>query len=151
MVDLKTQITTNANKPKLLFLDDRTKRREYAEKEYGISYDVTCVSCVPEALRYMCSHEWNIISLDHDLMGVDFQDPDMETTGMEIVRYLEKCGGWPTRTIAHKTPDFWIHSSNLFAAHLMIVRLEKMGFHAHQKGIRYPVENMKYDKEGLPI
>jgi len=134
-------------KPKLLFLDDRTKRREYAEKEYSKLYDVTCVSCVLEALRYMSREDWDVISLDHDLLGVDFEDVDTPGCGMEIVRYIVKCG-WPPQ---RKIPEFWIHSSNLFAAHLMEVALLEANIPAFYKPIIYKTENMKYDENGIPI
>ena len=37
------------------------------------------------------------------------------------------------------------------AAHLMVVALTEAGFEAWYKPIIYKTENMKYDKEGLPI
>lgn len=82
-------------KPKMLFVDDRTKRIHYALDVYGKEYDVTIAACVPEALRLLSSQDWAIVDLDHDLMGHDFEDPDTPTCGMEIVRYIRKCGGWP--------------------------------------------------------
>jgi len=98
-------------------------------------------------MREMCKRDWDVVSLDHDFMGVDFQDPDTPTCGMEIVRYLEKTG-WPPQ---RKVPEFWVHSSNLFAAHLMVLRLTRAGFDARYKPIIYKTENMKYDETGLPI
>lgn len=134
-------------KLKLLFVDDRTKRIHYALKEYGEMYDVTIATCVPEALRQLCVLDWDVVSLDHDLNGYDFQDPDTPTCGMEIVRYIKKTG-WPPQ---RKQPDFWVHSSNLFAAHLMVVTLTESGFNAWYKPIYYKIENMKYDNKGNPI
>lgn len=134
-------------KPKLLFVDDRTKRIMYALREYSELYDVTIASCVPEALRQLSSQEWDVVDLDHDLDGHDFQDPDTKTCGMEIVRYIEKCG-WP---VQRKIPKFWIHSSNLFAAHLMTVTLTQMGFEVWYKPIDYKEKNMEYDRDGLPL
>ena len=133
-------------KPKLLFVDDRTKRIHYALNNFP-EYDVTIACNVPEALRQMVKEDYGVISLDHDLMGTDFEDPDTPTSGMEIVRYIVKCGGWPK----DKVPEFWIHSSNLFAAHLMEITLLEVGIYAYYKPIIYKVENMKYDKEGIPI
>lgn len=135
------------DKLKMLFVDDRTKRIHYALDVYGKELDVTIATCVPEALRALSSQNWDFVSLDHDLNGYDFQDPDTPTCGMEIVRYIEKCG-WPEQK---QRPIFWIHSSNLFAAHLMVVRLARIGHTAWYKPIAYSVENMLYDEKGLPI
>jgi hypothetical protein len=134
-------------KPCLLFVDDRTKRIEYAQKEYAEMYDVTIATCVPEALRQLCKRDWDVVSLDHDLNGHDFEDSDTPTCGMEIVRYIVKCG-WPPQ---RKVPEFWIHSSNLFAAHLMVVTLTEAGFNAWYKPIVYKTDNMQYDDKGKPI
>lgn len=135
-------------KQKMLFVDDRTKRIHYALNEYSKDYDVTIATCVPEALRQLSGNQWDVVSLDHDLNGHDFQDPDTPTCGMEIVRYIAKTG-WPKWI---RQPVFWVHSSNLFAAHLMTVELQKLGFVVLYRPVRYKVENMKYDKEtGLPI
>jgi hypothetical protein len=135
-------------KPKLLFVDDRTKRIHYALDNYSEGWDVTIATCVPEALRLLSSQEWVAVSLDHDLNGHDFQDPDTPTCGMEIVRYIEKCGGWPSTKF--KQPIFWIHSSNLFAAHLMDAALMRMGFAVRYTPIIYKVEHMQYDEKGNP-
>lgn len=111
-------------KQKLLFVDDRTKRINYALRAYG-EFEVTIATCVPEALRLLCSQEWDLISLDHDLNGHDFQDPDDPTSGMEIPRYIFKCGGWP---FGKKKPQVRIHSSNIFAAELMKDAFRGMDF-----------------------
>lgn len=132
-------------KSKLLFVDDRTKRIHWALTNLN-NYDVTIATCVPEALRQMCQQEWGIVSLDHDLNGHDFQDPDTPTCGMEIVRYISKTGWMPER----KKPVFWVHSSNLFAAHLMITSLSKIGLIAFYKPIDYKTNNMQYDEKGIP-
>ena len=134
-------------KAKLLFVDDRTKRIHHALNNFSELYDLTIATCVLEALREMVRQDWDVISLDHDLGGIDFQDPDTPTCGMEIVRYIAKTG-WP---IQRKKPQFWVHSSNLFAAHLMVVSLTEAGHDAWYKPIIYKVENMKYDEKGLPI
>lgn len=142
-------LNSNHAKPKLLFVDDRTKRIHYAMTEYGKTYDVTIATCVPEALRQLCAQNWDIIDLDHDLNGHDFQDPDTTTCGMEIVRYVQRCG-WPEQ---RKKPIWRVHSSNLFAAHLMKVAIDSLweGIVCLYTPINYKTDNMKYDKEGLPI
>jgi hypothetical protein len=119
------------DKKKMLFVDDRTKRIQYA-LSLNV-FDVTVAFNVPESLRFLSSEDFDIVSLDHDLMGHDFDDPDTPTCGMEIVRYIEKCG-WPPQ---RKRPHFQIHSKNLFAAHLMVTRLREMGFSVSQTVIDY--------------
>jgi hypothetical protein len=132
-------------KKKMLFVDDRTKRIHYALNEFK-DFDVTIATCVPEALRQLSSQDWDVVSLDHDLNGYDFQDPDTPTCGMEIVRYIGKTG-WPNQ---RKNPKMVVHSSNLFAAHLMVIELKKLGFEVWQTQITYKVEHMTYDETGLP-
>jgi glycerol-3-phosphate cytidylyltransferase len=113
-------------KPKLLFVDDSWKRIQYALEEYGKTYDVVIAPSAKEALRQLVGEDFAVVSLDHDLMGQDFQDPDSLTCGMEIVRYIGKTG-WPS--LRHR-PRFWIHSSNIFAAKVMIEELLNMDFEA---------------------
>jgi hypothetical protein len=45
---------------------------------------------------------------------------------MEVVRYLEKTG-WPANK---PRPRIRVHSRNIFAAYLMVTRLNAMGFYA---------------------
>lgn len=132
-------------KARMLFVDDRTKRIHHALNNFP-EFDVTIATCVPEALRQLSVADWDVVSLDHDLNGHDFQDPDTPTCGMEIVRYIEKTG-WP---VQRHIPEFWIHSSNLFAVHLMVVRLSAMGMNAWHKPLVYKTENMQYDEKGNP-
>ena len=124
--------------PRMLFLDDRTKRIEAARKKYSGEFDVTYVTNAKECLRYLCRQEFDIVSLDHDLDGDDFQDPDSDTSGMEVVRYIVKCGGFPPSQIV--VPEVWIHSSNLLAANLMISELLKVGIRAYFRRFEYDEE-----------
>ena len=134
---------------KILFLDDRSKRIHVALDEFPkAGYKITIVTNVIEALRYLAQEDWAVVSLDHDLNGCDFEDPDSPTCGMELIRYLEKTG-WPPNK---GRPTFHIHSKNLFAAHLMIVRLKHLGFLAFYLPWSYDkVEHMKYDVHGVPL
>lgn len=127
---------------KLLFLDDRTKRIVAAPNVY-VSYDVTPVCNVRECLRYMSGQDWDVISLDHDLNGCDFDDPDSSDVGMEVVRYLEKTG-WPP---SKKKPIFVVHSSNIFAAHLMVTRLREIGMFAEWHRFEYPEKTFSNPKK----
>ena len=135
------------DKPKMLFVDDRSKRIHYALENYSNEYDITIAPNVLEALRQLSAQDWDLVDLDHDLTGCDFESPDTPTCGMEIVRYIEKTG-WPDEM--RKRPVFRIHSSNLFAGHLITTRLQAMGFQCSYQKIVYAVEHMKYDKDGLP-
>lgn len=121
-------------KPKLLFLDDRSKRLHAALIKFSDNFDVVLCSNVKECLRLMSREDFQIISLDHDLNGCDFEDPDSSNAGMEVVRYLEKTG-WPA---GKKRPIFYVHSSNIFAAHLMVTRLLAMDFDAKWDRFEYP-------------
>ena len=134
-------------KPTMLFVDDRTKRLEYALSVLSEEYAVRIAVCVPEALRSLSSEDFDFVSLDHDLNGYDFQDPDTPTCGMEIVRYIEKTG-WPQQ---RRHPVFYCHSSNLFASHLIETRLQAMGFRAYHQVIDYKTQYLRYDEKGNPI
>lgn len=120
------------DKPKLLFVDDRSKRIHSALKKYGAEYDVRIAPNVKEALRLMSTDDWDVVSLDHDLNGDDFQNPEDKTSGMEIVRWIERFG-WP-----HKSkPMFIIHTSNLFVANEMKSRLQDCGQQVHSERFIY--------------
>lgn len=124
---------------KILFLDDRTKRIHSAIERYSHHNDeLTIVTNVKECLRYMSRHDYDVISLDHDLEGKDFQDPDGSNVGMEVVRYLEKTG-WP---IKKPKPKFIVHSSNIFAAHVMVLRLKKIFPETQWRRFEYPDKKM---------
>jgi len=114
-------------KPKLLFVDDKPSRCEDAIKRYGDEYEVILAHTVADALRQMSGNNLSVVSLDHDLNGQDFQDPDESTSGMAILRYLQKTG-WPFDQ--RPRPRFLIHSTNLFAASAMVDILWQGGFDA---------------------
>ncbi len=111
-----------AEKPKMLFMDDRTKRIHSALRQYGEKWDLAIVTNVKECLRYLSDNDYAEVHLDFDLGGEDFQDPWGVGTGMDVVRYIEKFG-WPT---GKPKPIFRVHSSNVFAAFLMVKRLQDM-------------------------
>jgi hypothetical protein len=136
-------------KPRILFLDDRTRRFESARRQYAERYEVTIVTNVRECLRYLSREDFYEVHLDHDLRGCDFEDPDSPETGMEVVRYIEKTG-WPPEK---RKPLFIVHSSNLFAASLMVRRLKNIGLDAIFRPFQYDdaVPNIQYDEKGIPI
>lgn len=121
-------------KPKMLFVDDRARRIRAAFRQYGVEYHLTIAPNVVEALHALSSEEFNVVSLDHDLDGTEFQDPLAPQAAMEIIRYIEKTG-WPGTK--HK-PEFWIHTYNGFAAQLMIGSLRTLGFAVESRTLRYP-------------
>lgn len=128
------------DKPNLLFLDDRSERLHVALEQYSNDFNVTLVCTVNECLRKMAFEEFDVISLDHDLNGGDFENPKSCTSGMEIVRYLEETG-WPQ---SKRKPYFYVHSSNIFAASAMVARLNAIdlysewrpfGWKKYQRGV----------------
>lgn len=121
-------------KPKLLFVDDRSRRIRAALVQYGADFDVTIAPSVNEALRALSNEEFAFVSLDHDLNGEGFQDPESTQAAGEILRYIEKTG-WPD---GKEKPHFWIHSYNAFAAQRMLAQLHNMGFVAELKALKYP-------------
>jgi len=126
---------------RILFLDDRTKRIHVAIERFQ-DHDLTIVTNVKECLRHLSNNDYDLVSLDHDLNGIDFEDPDSSNVGMEVVRYLEKTG-WPeAEGFDKKRPRFIVHSSNIFAAHLMVIRLKKIGFNAYWKRFEYSKKKM---------
>lgn len=127
------------SKPRMLFLDDCTKRIEAARLIYGEGFSLTCVYNVKECLRYMSREDWDIVSLDFDLDGNDYTDPNNVNSGMAIVRYIELFG-WPDN---RKKPEFSIHSSNSFAVSMMVKRLDALGFRAAHIPLVYPEKRWK--------
>ena len=137
------------NRRRMLFLDDRTKRIEAARKQYTQQYDVTFVHNTKECLRYLCRQQWDILSLDHDLNGDDFQDPSDTSSGMEVVRHMI---GWMDQ---YSKPEVWVHSSNLFAATHMLGLLKQEGFKAYYRKFVYEDEktfsNAKISREPVVV
>jgi len=127
-------------KKRMLFLDDRTERIEKARELYKDYYDLTIVTNVKECLRYLTLHKWDIVSLDFDLNGGEFQDYSDENTGAEIVRWMINM-----RWIEHNLhTEIRIHSTNLYAARNMCddlihrgvdVTLRPFGWKQYQKGV----------------
>ena len=124
-------MTESERLPRMLLLDDRTKRIEAARKKYTQQYDVTFVHNAKECLRYLCKQEWDIVSLDHDLDGNDFQSPEDTSSGMEVVRYMKV---WMDQ---YPKPEVWVHSSNLFASRVMLSILKEYGFRAYYRKFEY--------------
>jgi glycerol-3-phosphate cytidylyltransferase len=133
------------SKPKMLFLDDRTRRIHAALEKYSSVYDVTIVTNVKEALRYLSCENWDYVSMDIDLGGDDFVDLSSPMNATEIVRYLQMTG-WPKDK---QKPFFIIHSSNLFAANLTATLLEQIGFMVRKDRFVYTDQNEKKSNVGI--
>lgn len=121
----------------VLFVDDRAKRIDWAIRQYYENSNLIIAPNVPEALRAISSVKWkcgDIISLDHDLNGHDFQDVLDMDCGMQIVRYMKFSG---FRFPAHILPSFYVHTSNKLAAKLMMEDLEMMDMAPIYKPIDY--------------
>jgi hypothetical protein len=84
--------------------------------------------------------DFDLISMEHDLTE-SFEDPDSPTSGMAVVRYLEKTG-WPE---GKRRPRIHVHTRNIFAARLMVTRLNAMGFFAEWE----PLESREITLSGL--
>lgn len=123
-------------KRRMLFLDDKTKRIDSARRQYGEKWDLTVVTNAKECLRALSAEDWDEVHLDHDLNGDDFQEPWDPTSGMAVVRYIETCG-WPANK---PKPIFRVHSSNIFAAHLMVKTLQGIGLYAFWERFVYDTE-----------
>lgn len=120
------------DKQRMLFVDDRSLRLHAALARYSEKYVLTLCPNVPEALRLL-REEWDVISLDFDLNGCDNQDPMDTTCGMEIVRYIARCG-WPEDK---PKPRVILHSSNVFGRTLMARELRRMDFFVIEERFRY--------------
>ena len=144
--DIPYEVEEEKPLPRMLFLDDSTKRIESAREQYSNLYDVTYVHTTKECLRYLCRETYDILSLDHDLGGIDFQDPNDVTSGMEVVRYLEECDAGETID----ETEVWVHSSNLFAANAMIKRLNDLGMKAYYKRFQYGDKKESANRPLLP-
>jgi cytidyltransferase-like protein len=132
-------------KKRMLFLDDRTKRIHAALNQYSDEYEVTICTNVLECLRLLSTEEFSVVSLDHDLGGVDFVDLECTTCGAEVVRYIKKTG-WPEEK---PKPWFWIHSKNTFAAHWMLNELHALGLPALYRAFVYQELKEVPHKKGI--
>jgi len=98
-------------KMNILILDDDHKRLiQFKQKLIG--HSVTCVETAKEAIDELKKNKFDIISLDHDLGGMQMV-PSGEGTGWEVAKFL------------HDNPQFkpymhiHIHSYNQIGANNM--------------------------------
>jgi glycerol-3-phosphate cytidylyltransferase len=132
-------------KPRMLFVDDRTKRIHAALEKYSAEWDLTIATNVLETLRCLSQADWDVLDLDCDLGGQDFCPLDEDCSIMELVRYLEKTG-WPPRK---KKPRVILHSSNIFASYAVGVRLKRIFGNVEYARFIYPEEKKKKYNTGI--
>lgn len=120
--ELTPEMLIPAKSKKLLFLDCDGKRIQMVLEWFSPTWHVTIAANVKECLGYLARQDFDEVYLEHDLRGIEFEDPDSSLSGMEVVRYIEKCG-WPG---GKPKPIFRVHTSNIFAAHLMVKRLQAL-------------------------
>lgn len=116
-----------AEKLRILFLDDRSKRIHAALEKYT-GHDLTIVTTVKECIEKIsnANAEWDVISLDHDLNYESFVNSDRPDCGMEVVRFLVIRGNFLSQKF--KRTNFILHTSNALAGFTMKGALKKAGF-----------------------
>ena len=108
---------------KILFLDDDGRRRLLARIFYG--EDVLVCETALEAMEALASQpDWDLVDLDHDLQGagVGPQSSDDKTSGMEVVRWIDKYSPRLGLCI--------VHSWNEDAGRVMVHKLLMAGYSA---------------------
>ena len=116
---------------RILFLDDDERRIDVWKKHFPGS-TITCTS--DETIEQLRDHgPWDIISLDHDLGGMQMvSDDEGYDTGMQVIYWIEQ-----------NKPEFryfFIHSYNFHAAPIMADVLNRMGY----EGMRIPFGNQHF-------
>lgn len=111
---------------RVLFLDDDPQRHREFKRDIGTNGDF--VYTAEECIEKLKSNTYDVVSLDHDLGGETFVDPNGKNTGMEVVRFLE-ANALPQKLIV-------CHSYNTGAAPEMAKRLNAL---SHiEKAVRMP-------------
>lgn len=109
--------------PRILFMDDRASRCRWAVATFVRDNLLTAASA-SEAIGLMeVGCQFDVVYLDHDIdESGSFQNSSDSTSGMEVVRWVER----------HK-PDvgrFIVHTMNDRAGPEMTERLRKAGYEA---------------------
>lgn len=121
-----------AEKLRILFLDDRSKRIHAAQEKYT-GHDLTIVTTAKECIEKISNETWDQIRLDHDLNYESFVDSDRPDCGMEVVRFIEKYINY----LQFEGTTFWVHTSNRAAGLMMADKLEILGLDAYYKRFEY--------------
>ena len=104
---------------KICFLDDdpkRQRKRFWAKGEDDLRQVWNASDCI-EALK---EGGWQIVSLDHDLRNIPYDDPNIDNCGSAVVRW-----------IVENKPDvekFIVHSYNWCQAPTMVQNLLDAGY-----------------------
>lgn len=73
---------------KILFLDDNEERHDFFQKN-SIGHDVWHVRTAAQAIATLNNQgPFDVASLDHDLGGTHYTDPNTPGHGMEVARYI---------------------------------------------------------------
>ena len=110
----------------ILFLDDDVNRaclasqRMNDEERGKTHWCQTAEETIQTLDQY--GDEIEIVSLDHDLGGTQYQDSRAENCGMEVVRWLEK------QSSRFQDTKFIVHSWNIPAGRRMASRLAQAGY-----------------------
>jgi len=123
-----------AEKLKILFLDDRSKRIHAALKKYA-DHDLTIVTTVKECIEKISNEEWDVISLDHDLNYEAFVNSNRPDCGMEVVRFMTENSKFLLKKFMQA--NIIVHTSNRAAAAVMINTLEKYSYRAFYERFEY--------------
>lgn len=114
----------------ILFLDDAPERAAlFSARSTGSDRARTIwARTSAEAIEALEVHgpSFDVLHLDHDLGGTQFQDSRSEESGMEVVRWLEHHG-------EAKGAKVIIHTWNLQAGKRMVERLTDAGYKVIQK------------------
>ena len=111
----------------ILFLDDAPERaalmyqRMTQEDANNTMWCQTADECIGVLTDY--KDELNLVYLDHDLGGTQYQDSKADNCGMEVVRFLEKQN---SQLFNHV--EFVVHSWNIEAGKRMNRRLLDAGY-----------------------
>lgn len=99
---------------KILVLDDREVRHEYF-KDYYRYRDIDHVYSATECIFFLenYSHEYDIVTLDHDLNGGAYESSDQQNSGYTVAKWLSENKDKQPETIL-------IHSMNEHGAKKMM-------------------------------
>jgi CheY-like chemotaxis protein len=111
-----------------LFLDDMEARIEGFVKMHGTK-DVVITRTAQETIEALEKHKFDLVSLDHDLGGRQFQPSHEENCGMGVVRWILE----NKPEIKHIV----VHSWNIPAAMRMAHQLYDAGYSVEMKPFGY--------------
>lgn len=106
---------------RVLFLDDDPGRAAaFLEENPHAVWVQTAAECVEQL-----SESWDEVHLDHDLGGKKLVDSSARDCGMEVIRWLCR-----ESRIHLQSTHFLVHTHNLSAGLLMVLRMREMGYTA---------------------